>query len=69
MFMTAVVDGATYVADRGFGLSAPRVPVPLVDSLVDQTTNRMQCATATSGCFTSRAWTDNLWPAARLHWK
>lgn len=43
MFMTVVVDGVTYVADRGFGLSAPRVPVPLVDSLVDQTTNRMQC--------------------------
>jgi N-hydroxyarylamine O-acetyltransferase len=31
MFLTVPVDGATFVADPGFGLFAARFPVPLVD--------------------------------------
>src|SRR5580692_9443180 len=31
MFLTVPVDGMTYVVDPGFGSSAPRVPLPLMD--------------------------------------
>lgn len=42
MFLTVGIDGATYVADPGFGPFAPRFPVPLVDTLPGQTTHWLQ---------------------------
>lgn len=42
MFMTVEIDGATYVADPGFGPYAPRFPVPLVDARAGQATHWMQ---------------------------